>query len=59
MAIRPKSAGFPGHVPIEQRLDYARRETEGRDHKKLTHRYNGRDFRLTDVFGNVIQEVLA
>ncbi len=31
----------------------------GLDHKKLTHRYNGRDFRLTDVGGNVIREVLA
>ena len=31
----------------------------GLDHKKLTYRYNGRDFRLTDVYGNVIREVLA
>jgi uncharacterized protein (DUF1501 family) len=31
----------------------------GLDHKKLTHRYNGRDFRLTDVSGNVVQDVLA
>ncbi len=23
----------------------------GFDHEKLTYRYNGRDFRLTDVFG--------
>ena len=31
----------------------------GIDHKRLTYRYNGRDFRLTDVAGRVIQEVLA
>jgi hypothetical protein len=26
---------------------------------KLTYRFNGRDFRLTDVAGEVIQELLA
>ena len=31
----------------------------GLDHKKLTYRFAGRDFRLTDVYGNLIQEVLA
>jgi len=31
----------------------------GIDHKKLTYRYSGRDFRLTDVSGNVIREILA
>ena len=31
----------------------------GFDHKKLTYRYNGRDFRLTDNFGNVVQDVIA
>lgn len=31
----------------------------GLDHKKLTYRYNGRDFRLTDVAGNVVEKVLA
>ncbi len=31
----------------------------GLDHKKLTYRYNGRDFRLTDVYGQVIQDILA
>ncbi len=31
----------------------------GIDHTKLTYRYAGRNFRLTDVSGNVIQEVLA
>ncbi|MCA9130268.1 MAG: DUF1501 domain-containing protein [Planctomycetales bacterium] len=33
--------------------------TLGLDHKRLTYRYSGRDFRLTDVHGNVIHDVLA
>jgi len=31
----------------------------GFDHEKFTHRYAGRDFRLTDVSGHVIKEILA
>lgn len=31
----------------------------GIDHTKLTYRYSGRDFRLTDVAGNVIHEILS
>ena len=31
----------------------------GFDHTKLTYRFQGRDYRLTDVHGNVIKEVLA
>jgi uncharacterized protein DUF1501 len=31
----------------------------GIDHTRLTWRHNGRDFRLTDVAGNVVQAVLA
>ncbi|MGE3313792.1 MAG: DUF1501 domain-containing protein [Planctomycetaceae bacterium] len=31
----------------------------GIDHKRLTYRYAGRDFRLTDVHGRVISEVFA
>ncbi|MBI5775040.1 MAG: DUF1501 domain-containing protein [Verrucomicrobia bacterium] len=31
----------------------------GFDHEKLTFRYAGRDFRLTDVAGNVVKELLA
>jgi uncharacterized protein DUF1501 len=33
--------------------------TLGFDHTKLTYRFNGRDFRLTDVAGNVINPILA
>jgi len=31
----------------------------GVDHERLTHRYAGRDFRLTDVHGRVVRELLA
>lgn len=31
----------------------------GLDHKRLTFRLQGRDYRLTDVFGNVVREVIA
>jgi arylsulfatase A-like enzyme len=31
----------------------------GFDHEKLTYRYAGRDFRLTDVHGKVFHELVA
>lgn len=31
----------------------------GIDHTKLTYRYAGRDFRLTDVYGHVVEEIQA
>ena len=31
----------------------------GIDHKKLTYKFQGRDFRLTDVHGNVVRKILA
>ncbi|HEV7868147.1 MAG TPA: DUF1501 domain-containing protein [Chthoniobacteraceae bacterium] len=31
----------------------------GLDHEKLTYRYAGRDFRLTDVHGRVVNEIIA
>ncbi|MDQ3816015.1 MAG: DUF1501 domain-containing protein, partial [Armatimonadota bacterium] len=31
----------------------------GFDHTKLTYRYNGRDFRLTDNYGNVVSDIIA
>ncbi len=33
--------------------------TMGIDHKRLVYRYQGRDYRLTDVEGNVVKQVLA
>jgi hypothetical protein len=31
----------------------------GMDHTRLTYRHQGRDYRLTDVHGELIQEVLS
>jgi len=31
----------------------------GLNHEKLTYRYAGRDYRLTDVYGNVVRDILA
>ena len=31
----------------------------GLDHERLTYRHAGRDFRLTDVEGNVVHELFA
>ncbi len=31
----------------------------GLDHERLTYRYAGRDFRLTDVYGHVVQDLFA
>ena len=31
----------------------------GLDHERLTYRFGGRDFRLTDVHGHVVREILA
>jgi hypothetical protein len=31
----------------------------GIDHTRLTYRYGGRDYRLTDVYGNIVKDILA
>ncbi len=31
----------------------------GLDHRQLTWRHLGRDYRLTDVYGDVVREILA
>lgn len=31
----------------------------GLDHEKLTYRYAGRDFRLTDVYGRVVKDIIS
>ncbi len=31
----------------------------GLDHERLTYRYSGRDFRLTDVEGNIVRQILG
>ena len=53
-----------GYTPIERPVGPADLHATilqllGMDHERLTYRYNGRDFRLTDVAGNVIREIIA
>jgi hypothetical protein len=31
----------------------------GVDHKRLTYKFQGRDFRLTDVHGEIVSKILA
>ena len=31
----------------------------GIDHRRLTYRYQGRDFRLTDIHGHVLKDILS
>lgn len=31
----------------------------GINHERLTYRFQGRDFRLTDIHGNVVKDILA
>ncbi len=31
----------------------------GLDHERLTYRHGGRDYRLTDVFGRVVHDILS
>ncbi len=47
-----------GRVPVND-LHATILHLLGLDHLKLTFRLNGRDFRLTDVAGNVVKEVIA
>ncbi len=50
-AIENKKSIYDFHATILHLL--------GLDHERLTYRFNGRDMRLTDVHGHVIQEILA
>jgi hypothetical protein len=52
-----------GHVAVENKVHMHDLHATilhqlGLDHKKLTFRHDGRDFRLTDVHGHVVREVL-
>ncbi len=53
-----------GYLPVENPvhmhdLHATILHTLGLDHERLTYRHAGRDFRLTDVYGNVVREILA
>ena len=45
-------------VPVHD-LQAAILQLMGIDHTRLTHRFKGRDFRLTDVHGEVAKKLLA
>ncbi len=53
-----KEKRTPGTVHIHD-LNATILHLLGIDHKKLTYRYQGRDFRLTDVHGHVVKDILA
>ena len=53
-----------GHKAVEKRVHVHDLHATilhqlGFDHRKLTYRHAGRDFRLTDVGGNVVRDILA
>ena len=50
-AVDNRKSIYELHATILNRL--------GLDHEKLTYRFNGRDMRLTDVHGKVIQEIVS
>jgi len=53
-----KDKWTPGTVHIHD-LNATILHLLGIDHRKLTYRYQGRDFRLTDIHGHVIRDILA
>jgi hypothetical protein len=53
-----------GFSPVEDRVHVHDLQATilhllGLDHKKLTYRFQGRDFRLTDVHGEVVKKLLV
>jgi uncharacterized protein (DUF1501 family) len=53
-----KDAFTPGAVHVHD-LQATILHLLGMDHTRLTYRYQGRDFRLTDVHGHVVRDILA
>ena len=59
MKPQPDKAVFtPGAMHIHD-LNATILHLLGIDHKRLTYRYQGRDFRLTDVHGHVVHDIIA
>lgn len=60
--LRPRSAAA---APVGKRCALPWRVRKGSiammrlDHKRLTYRQSGRDFRLTGVAGNVVKQIIA
>ena len=50
---------FVDAIPLNLAYLSAQFDFLGIDHLKLTFRFQGRDYRLTDVAGNVVQKMLA
>ena len=50
---------FFGGVVFQVDQWYERLRLLGFDHEKFTYRYAGRDFRLTDVHGTIVKELIA
>jgi hypothetical protein len=53
-----------GYYPVENRVHVHDLQATvlhllGLDHLKLTYRFQGRDFRLTDIAGEVVHKLLA
>ncbi|MCR9117845.1 MAG: DUF1501 domain-containing protein, partial [bacterium] len=53
-----------GHKAVENRVNVHDIHATilhlmGMNHEELTYRYSGRDFRLTDVAGNVIHKIIS
>ena len=62
--IRHGATDENGIAAVEDRTDFhdvhaTMLHLLGLDHKKLTYRYAGRDFRLTDVFGKVMNKIVS
>ncbi len=55
---QPKTTGRPGTMHIHD-LNATILHLLGIDHRRLTYRYQGRDFRLTDIHGHVIDDIVA
>ncbi len=49
----------PGYAPKDIDFQATMLHLLGIDHERLTFRFQGRDFRLTDVHGHVVRPILA
>ena len=59
MSPKPDKSTFtPGAMHVHD-LNATILHLLGIDHKKLTYRYQGREFRLTDVHGHVVHDIIA
>ncbi len=48
-----------GMHAVENRVHFHGLHLMGIDYEKLTYHYSGRDYRLTDVHGRVVRDILA